>query len=820
MAARYQAGGQFDHLSQMFAGMDSSVPPVLLPRNQLAYGRNTTERTGYVLPRPAYQQIALTLSGFEQELFEERIWQGAAFYRPDSGAESMIASVGGRLFQVTPGDQSQQAATVTDITPISGGASTSATQAWLWQSERWLIRQDGEATPMLFDGNTSRYAKTGIVLGTLAADAAIPAQGASVQVTLVSEFTGQWGQSVNVFSPSGINRGRFQVNPGTGTGGFQVRLVNVSDTEGALHDNGENIEVVGNYSGNATNGVTIPNGGTGVIGLTPQFSGPLNSVLHWGLSGDFTFRVIAINGSNVTLRDLKTNGTQKVIFSGDPFQLTPSSPNQLVAITTGSFNAPDVGGEVIVPVDRLYTGAEEQYVSVGGQSYRIYASSPAPSTSVFLLNIDNPEVGTLVTGSTLNELPELPTGRMGAYGMGRNWLALADGISFVASDLVGSSSGSPANNYRDAVLNVTENNYLAGGGTFRLPGAGVEITAMIFPATLDASLGQGALQVFTRYNVFSCNTPVDRSEWQDLESPILTQSLISNGSESHYGTIITNGDAMFRSIDGIRSLILGRRDFIERRGNTPISEEVNRVLDGDNRQLLKFASAIVFDNRMLMTATPTQDQLGVYHSNLIALNLDPSSSLRETKPDIYDGIWDGLNVLQLVTGRFNGLDRAFAFCYNTTDQKIELHEILTSASEQKSDDGDTPIESMWELPVVFNQTERPDRQLLRLIDGEIMVEDVRGQVEFEVYYRPDYDPNWHAWYSWTIPSSPLWQPRMGLGEPAPESDPATERPYRVGYHFQVKIVRRGYCRFMGINVQAVNVPQSEFAGPMRSSSST
>ena len=151
---------------------------------------------------------------------------------------------------------------------------------------------------------------------------------------------------------------------------------------------------------------------------------------------------------------------------------------------------------------------------------------------------------------------ELPGGRMAAYGLGRNWLCLIDGKQFLASDLVGGSSGTLANNFRDAVLNVTENNYLLGGGYFTIPGSYGEIRAFCFAETIDSSLGQGALQVFTDRNVFSCNAPVDRLTWQDLTNPILTESAKGGGGLSQWSTVNVNSDIMSRARDGIRSLTL------------------------------------------------------------------------------------------------------------------------------------------------------------------------------------------------------------------------------------------------------------------------
>ena len=52
--------------------------------------------------------------------------------------------------------------------------------------------------------------------------------------------------------------------------------------------------------------------------------------------------------------------------------------------------------------------------------------------------------GTPANPAAIFNLPELPPGRMGAYNQGRVWQSGANGISFIAGDIVGGPSGSPS----------------------------------------------------------------------------------------------------------------------------------------------------------------------------------------------------------------------------------------------------------------------------------------------------------------------------------------------------------------------------------------
>ena len=158
---------------------------------------------------------------------------------------------------------------------------------------------------------------------------------------------------------------------------------------------------------------------------------------------------------------------------------------------------------------------------------------------------------------TSNSVPT-GTGPM-AFGHGRLWVA--QGRSYVGSDIYGGSNGT---------LKFTENTYLAGGGSFSVPVSAGDITAMRFAAAPNTALGQGELIVATDDAVFTVNVPLDRTGWSALSDPVQRVALINNGAMSHFSTELVNGDVFMRSRDGIRSVIQAVRDF-NQLGNTPIS---------------------------------------------------------------------------------------------------------------------------------------------------------------------------------------------------------------------------------------------------------
>lgn len=510
---------------------------------------------------------------------------------------------------------------------------------------------------------------------------------------------------------------------------------------------------------------------------------------------------------------------------------TFNSAIQYTGDTNSAFAIPAVGGSTAVTFVSVADLVVDDIVTVKNRG--TFQVLDITGVTVTFVNLTMTPTGLVVASgadvSWQHLGTELPPGRMGTYGLGRNAMSLTDGKQFVMSDQVGGSSGTQAENYRDAVLSITENLFLAGGGNFTVPGSVGDIRAMRFAATLDASLGQGPLQVFTPTCVFSCVCPSDRLTWQDVTNPILTQSLIGSGALSHYGTINANSDIIFRSTPGICSLILARRDF-NSWGNVPISDEVAPRMARDSEDLLGFTSAIVFDNRLLMTTAPVLSDQGVYWRALVPLNFDPVSSLRGKAPSVYDSlVWSGLNVFQLCTGLFSNVERAFAFCLNTNDTTFELYELRKSppveddntsppAAIQIYDNANTRI--VWAFAsstIDFGERDPRRRRRKRMINGEFYIDSMapNSRVDFQAWYKPDQWACWIPWfrgYECALSGKNQFRSRIGLGEPNPHAcDAFNNKPQREFYTVQVKFIFEGHCRFLGGKFQCITVPEPEFA---------
>ena len=417
---------------------------------------------------------------------------------------------------------------------------------------------------------------------------------------------------------------------------------------------------------------------------------------------------------------------------------------------------------------------------------------------------------------TSNSVPT-GTGPM-AFGHGRLWVA--QGRSYVGSDIYGGSNGT---------LKFTENTYLAGGGSFSVPVSAGDITAMRFAAAPNTALGQGELIVATDDAVFTVNVPLDRTGWSALSDPVQRVALINNGAMSHFSTELVNGDVFMRSRDGIRSVIKAVRDF-NQLGNTPISSELHRIFKYDAAEYLKYSSGVLFDNRYLLTSQSSYDNTkGVAYAGLVSLDFNQISSMKGKAPPAYDGFWTSevtrssvkhdLEVYQLVKGRFVGVERCFAFIRpkylsgsSVTYGDTELWEIMRDDSLVVDDvdivggeNVNNEITAEIETPSFdFNQIGAAKI----LESADLWVDNLTGgTVTFNADFHPDQYPCWVSWQNWSVISESSsdncndlidyqrqYRARMRLGTPSSAEEPAVGKPFNYGWEFAARLKWTGRAR--------------------------
>lgn len=429
---------------------------------------------------------------------------------------------------------------------------------------------------------------------------------------------------------------------------------------------------------------------------------------------------------------------------------------------------------------------------------------------------------------------QLPAGRQIHYVNGRFIMVKPDGFSYIAGDLVyNTESGHDYYNYRDSILYTTENEAILAGASFAVPLNAGPITALFSVAIPDTSLGQGPLQVATASSIFSVNLPLNAVEWTTTQQPTQVVALPNGGPVGQYAVCTVNGDAWYRSPDGLRSFVVARRDF-NTWVQTSLSFELARVLPFDSQAWLPWASAVNFDNRLLCTCAPVKVLgRGMAHRGLVSLDFNNVSSITVRSQPAYDGVWTGLPILQVVKGKFAGVERCFIFALDATD-KITLYELGKEGGGWFDNDGseDVPIASWIESGAMFGRetdSARLTQSLKKLEAGDLFLERLvgpstttpPGEVTFNVQFRSDAYPCWQDWKEFTLCAPSCYTPEACV-QPvqvrtqyitaarlpmAPDvCNSRTDRQHRVGYYFQVKFAWTGHAELHGLNLWAALAP--------------
>lgn len=427
-----------------------------------------------------------------------------------------------------------------------------------------------------------------------------------------------------------------------------------------------------------------------------------------------------------------------------------------------------------------------------------------------------------------NEIPE--AGPMDYYGQ-RLWYAF--GRFYAAGDIVFGAAGTVAYDKRDSVLHVTENPIAKGGDAFIVPTAAGNIRALKHTSNLDTALGESPLFIFTRSTVYATQPPADRTAWIATtvnNMPIQRVVLVKGGTFGDRGVVPVNGDMFYPSIPNgdIRSFAMALRYF-QQPGNIPISANVNRVLQFNDRSKLRYASGIQFDNRLWQTVLPQDTPVGVGFKAIIPLDFDPIGSLEERLPPAWEGVYEGLTILQLLVGDFGGRERAFGVIYSQITGTIEIWEFtLTDRFDQ------TVNRVEWQIE--FPAYTWGDLFALKELDtADIWIDKMLGTVDFRMDYRPDQFPCWLPWHAWTQctakdceqdtegpgcgvypvdikPFCESFKPAMRLPKPKPTCIKASNLLSTQAYQFQLRLTIKGWCRIRGLLAYALPRGKKAYEG--------
>jgi hypothetical protein len=243
---------------------------------------------------------------------------------------------------------------------------------------------------------------------------------------------------------------------------------------------------------------------------------------------------------------------------------------------------------------------------------------------------------------------------------------------------------------------------------------------------------------------------------------------------------------------------------------------------------MRFATGIDFDNRLLEAILPRQLPQGVVHDGILPMSFETISTLEKQLAPAWEGMYEGLQILQLFTGDFGGLDRAFAVAVSTVNSNIEVWELT---KDSRTDNQDSRVIWNFELPAF---TFSKEFELKRLVGGEVWLSKVFGAVKLLFEYRTDGDPCWRYWhehemcvaknceedqkqlscypypgpetyregYKWTItlPKPPVSCNSMG------------ERPTDIGYQFQMRVTIQGWAQVRGVLLYATPFDKALYGG--------
>jgi hypothetical protein len=698
----------------------------------------------------------------------------------------------------------------------------------------------------------------------------MPAVGAQVTLNLLGQYFGNVGDTITISSTNlATSYGTFRVISFNAGGQLRVQCLTLgSVAAGKLivqADFNITITAVRAFTDTwQTTGWTVPVVGASVNIIAQRFTPPYSGKVgdHILVTHPITGEQLGVflftatippgpeTGAGSTFVCIATTVAGQNFPNGITIScqvVPPPAPSQNVVIGVGNWSVPPVGSSVSLQLlwDYTGTGTPTSYPGNVGDNVTLVSNAFPFTIGTFLVTqfdsfggitlqtVSSNIVGTTFTTPiegtlTINSPPsttgllinQLPAAYEMVYYMDR--IFYNTGKNFSAGDIVGGPSGTSANNFLDSVLSVTENPLVLGGDGFSLPTQSGPITGFAVPNTVDASLGQGILLVGTRKAVYAMYVPVTRQDWIAANSnnqPQIVQVQFRDGFVGQGSIVSVNGDVYYLTWEpGIRSLLQATRLFSEP-GNVPLSAEENRILQFNDTRLENFSTGINFDNRLLMLALPMQTAQGVVHQVLLPHNFTPISTVKNKKPPVWEGSWQGLQMFAVLEQDFDGVDRAFAITLSQNPNSpgaIELWEISTADMfESLGQPTEARVEWQLETPAFeFGDI----TALKKLVSLEMWVDKIYGAVEFLVEWRPDSDSCYKTWMRWSecvardslegpTPANPTPYPAvyfpgykatMTLPKPPEVCASATGRPAHVGYQFQFRITVKGFCRVRGV----------------------
>lgn len=404
---------------------------------------------------------------------------------------------------------------------------------------------------------------------------------------------------------------------------------------------------------------------------------------------------------------------------------------------------------------------------------------------------------------------EVPVGTFMAYGMGR-LVVCVNGRELTFGDLYGSNQGTDPG---DSVVKFTETTFLNEGFNASIAFSLGAVTGLHFAPQQDSAVGDGELLAFSENGVSSFFLSQPRDVWKD--SAFQRVTLLNIGGRSHNMIVSVNGDLWFRSDDGWRSYRQARAE-IQGWAHLPMSTEIRDYMESDTPRLLKFGSAIIFNNRLLGTCTPRFNQGRLYHEGITSLDFDVLSSFGQATRPAWDGRWGKIRFVKLITGKFEGVNRAFAFGIDNAGRN-QIYELMP---EPGGDDFDGPISCTLECRAMDFNSPFNEKEIL---GGDLWVNQVSSEAVITLEYKSDQEPSWQPWTTLNVirktgtcqavgcggvPTvKPGYAPRRTIPMPLPTCSEQTRRKSTRFFEFQPKLTWTGHCVIDRLRLSATQLPE-------------
>lgn len=451
------------------------------------------------------------------------------------------------------------------------------------------------------------------------------------------------------------------------------------------------------------------------------------------------------------------NGNDKpLIFDGEVLHQAGVGSAQ----TTGNIASVPVGTFMAYGQGRLYVvnSTKDSFSAgdlvFGGSTNQITINTSAPTPSATTTTITTSSSHGYVTGDVITI-----SGHSSTPDINGTWKVtrVSDTTFTIPTSLTTSGSGgfaTKANSGQESdLLRFTETTYLNEGGSFQIPSQMGSIRGLTFQPISDTSTGQGDLLVFGEKGASSFAVANPRDSWKNL-SGFQRVTLDNIGLVSDRSLVTINNDLFFRSLDGVRTYRHARSQM-DGYNMTPISSEMDSVLDYDTEGLLGDTSAVYFDNRLLFTVSPRENYANIddepiklrpiSFQGIGVLDFNSMGKAGEKSSSVFDGVWTGVDALQMVTGVTRRLPRCFIFSYDTESNSNLLWEnypwalfdFPLGASSRRIKCAIETRSFSFDSPFNIKKLER----------GDLWIAELSGDTLVNAYWRPDENPCWFPWHT-------------------------------------------------------------------------